>query len=137
MKFPIDLKHLQHKHGGRITRIERIAHELAQPEDGRSRDVWFFVGDPEWRDGGKSQAIEIAPWALCADHDNPEAKAELDAVLEALNDYLHKHGQWRNEGKVQGWIAYREQSGERPIGCSKGCRGRTCLDALNCDAVRP
>lgn len=24
--------------------------------------------------------------------------------------------------------------GERPLGCSKGCTGRMCRDALNCDA---
>ena len=25
---------------------------------------------------------------------------------------------------------------ERPQGCSKGCTGRMCLDALNCDGKR-
>lgn len=26
--------------------------------------------------------------------------------------------------------------GERPVGCSKGCTGRMCRDALNCDGKR-
>jgi hypothetical protein len=135
IKFPVIVQHLQHKHGGRITRLEKIAHTLNQPKDGHSQDVWYFVGSVEWRDGGKSDSIEIAPWALCADHDNAEAKAEIDGVLEALNEYLHQHGEWRHGGKVQGWIAYR-RNGERPVGCSHGCRGRMCLRVMDCDAVR-
>lgn len=105
--FPLFLQHTFHKHGGRITKLERIAHECAKPTGGHSRDIWFFVGSVEWRDGGKSEGLEIAPWAICHDPDDEEGRAEVDSVLEALNVYLLEHGEWFNDGKTrhEGWYA--------------------------------
>lgn len=111
--FPFAPQHLQHKHGGRITRLEKIAHECYPPEDGRSRDTWFFIGDVQWRDGGSSKGLEIAPWALCADMDNADAQAEINGVLAALSDYLRQHGKWSHDSKTRsGWYAHVRPKGE-------------------------
>lgn len=108
LTLPAELKHTMHKHGGRIVRVEKIAHELAPPEEGRSRDVWHFVGDVEWRDGTKSKGLEIAPWALCYDDD----RTEVDALLELLSAYLLEHGKWCHGPKSghEGWYAHRPKA---------------------------
>ena len=101
MKFPIQLQHTHHKHGGRITRITSIEHVTDKPANGRSRDYWFFRGDVAWSDGSNSKGIEIAPYALCSNVNDQEV---LD-LSKALNDYLLEHGTWHQKGKHQGWYA--------------------------------
>ncbi len=109
MEFPVNLKYTYHKHGGNITRITSIGHGEDKPQDGRSRDYWFFVGEVKWNDGTKSKGIEIAPWAVCY-HDE-EKKNEVLELMAELNDYLAKHGKWYRGSKSghEGWYATRSK----------------------------
>lgn len=84
------LSTVEHKAGGKVLRITGIGHETARPQDGRSQDVWFYLGDVKWFDGSRSLALEISPNHLC----NPGP--ELDALGEALSDYLLAFGEWRD-----------------------------------------
>jgi hypothetical protein len=83
------IEHLQHKHGGRITELTAIGHDT---EDGNA--FWFYRGNVDWPDGGKSVDLEIAPWAVCYDHDDKAADTEYDKVSEALATYLREQGAW-------------------------------------------
>ena len=83
--------HLQHKHGGRITAINAVGHSTYKRVAG-----WFYIGDVEWKDGGNSVGTEIPPWAVCFDHDIPEAHAEYATVAQKLNDYLGEQGKWHD-----------------------------------------
>lgn len=103
MKLPVELKHTMHKHGGRIVRITAIGHEANKPQDGYSRDGWWFVGDVDWFDGTKSDGIEIAPWAACYDEGN---RTEVDALGDLLMEYLLANGDWYGpKSGHQGWYA--------------------------------
>lgn len=109
MQLPVDLKHVLHKHGGRIVRITKFTHETAKPTGGRSRDIWFFIGDVEWFDrgeqkGGKSTDLEIMPYSLC--YESEENRAEIDQLIDHMNEYLREHGEWcDSESKHEGWYA--------------------------------
>ena len=48
-----------------------------------------------------------------------------------LNDSARFMGWFKPEQEVE--VVTRD---ERPEGCSKGCAGRMCRDALNCDGKR-
>jgi hypothetical protein len=96
-------KHLRHKCGARITAVHSIMH--ATHEGVAS---WFFIGDLEF-DTGTLEYKDISPVQLCADHDNPDAKAELDKVLDAMNEHLLKHGRWLRKNK---WVGDRLVSWE-------------------------
>jgi len=87
---------LMHKHGGRITALTSIAHDT---EDGVAS--WHFYGSVDWSDGSKSKEIIIPPWALCCDHKNPDAVAEVNTALQKLNDYLAEVGTWHEKTK---WV---------------------------------
>lgn len=92
-------KHLRLKSGGRVTAIHAVAHSTY-----KGVADWYFLGDlvfSENPDGSERGAIsrEIPAWSLCADHSNPEAKAEIDFVMKELNDYLCARGKWLREGK--------------------------------------
>ena len=84
-------KHLLHKHGGRIIAIHSVGHSTH-----KKVAQWFYIGDVEWKDGGKSVGTEIPPWAVCFDHDIPEACAEYTTVVNKLNAYLVDNGEWHN-----------------------------------------
>lgn len=103
MKLDMELRNTFHKSGGRITSVERIGHTCDRPENGRSRDSWYFVGNVEWRDGTKSKGIEIPPYSVCY-HDEA-GKPEIDDLMAFLNDYLLINGEWSCEGKHAGWYA--------------------------------
>lgn len=107
MKLDMELRHTLHKNGGRITRVHRIGHHCVKPVDGRSQDVWFFVGDVDWNDGGKSRETEIPPYAVCYTDREPEGKAEIDDIMAFLSDYLLINGDWYRDGKSghEGWYA--------------------------------
>ncbi len=106
MKFPLETKATLHKHGGTVTRITGIGHEVAKPKEGRSQDVWHFIGDVTWNDGGKSVGLQIAPWALCYETD----RSEVDALMTAMNQHLHLHGTWCDEkSKHEGWYATKRK----------------------------
>jgi hypothetical protein len=107
--FPMTLKHTLHRDGGRITRIDRIAHETRPPEGGYSRDFWFFVGRVEWDDGEVQESAQIHPWQLC--EDDTDDASEINTLCRALNKYLAVHGTWNpGEGtrrNPKGWNAHR------------------------------
>lgn len=102
MELPTILSATLHRHGGRITRIERIGHTCDKSQDGRSRDYWYFIGDVDWRDGGHSTSIEIAPYSLCNDGEN---QTEVRALCTLLNDYLEAHGTYYYAAPHEGWYA--------------------------------
>lgn len=81
------VKHLTHKHGGKITAIVGIKHGTF-----RRQTTVEFIGRIEWSDGSVSERGYIAPWALCRDSANPDACAELDAVLRLLETYFANNG---------------------------------------------
>ena len=104
MKLDMELCNVSHKNGGRITRVDRIEHECAKPQEGRSQDVWYFVGDVEWHDGSKSKGLQIPPYAVCYSDD--AGKASVDAIMAFLNDYLFINGDWCDHTtKHEGWYA--------------------------------
>jgi hypothetical protein len=107
-------KHLHHKCGARVTAIHAVAHETY-----KGVASWFFIGDLEFKKGKTLVNKDIGPIELCADLDNPEAKAELDKALEALNEHLLKHGRWLKKKKWVGerlvsWVPKRAE-GRTPI----------------------
>lgn len=83
------IEHLEHRHGGKITNLSAVAHATYE-----RRASWHFVGDVKWSDGSESKGVEISPVCLCRDADNPAANTELDAAMDALNDYLARNGKW-------------------------------------------
>jgi hypothetical protein len=110
MKLPAELKHTMHKAGGRVERVTRIGHTVARPRDGRSQDVWYFVGDVTWRDGSASKGTEIAPYALCADEGDREP--ELHGLFDLLTRYLLIHGSWCvGASGHEGWYAHSRKGG--------------------------
>lgn len=95
--------HLQHKHGGRITAIHSVAHAVD-----RGVAYWFYKGDVEWNDGGKSVNLEIAPWALCYDQKNLSAEKEYATVADTMQKHLIENGEWHDQkrakdGRVYSW----------------------------------
>lgn len=107
ISLPYEPHSVFHKHGGRITRIDRIEHETARPVDGRSQDTWHYVGAVEWDDGSASDAAQIAPWALCVEDLDVAGRRELGAILNLMNVYLDVHGVYRDgEGGIRGWYAH-------------------------------
>lgn len=117
MQLPVDLKNVFHKHGGRIVRITKFTHETAKPKEGRSRDIWFFIGDVEWfsrgeQKGGKSTDLEIMPYSLC--YENEKDRAEVDQLINHMNEYLREHGEWCGpESKHEGWYANDRKGASR------------------------
>ena len=110
----METKHLEHKAGGKITVIEYVAHETY-----KGVASWHFIGSVVWSDGKKSDDIQISPISLCFDQTKPEAKAECDAVLKALNDYILEAGEWhepkhKRDGRVYSWTP-REKNGHKVI----------------------
>jgi hypothetical protein len=108
MKCDYKPQHVLHKHGGTITAIKAISHEIAKPKDGRSQDIWFFVGDVAWDDGSKSKDVEIAPWALCHKGGfSSEGHHEISDLMKAMNDYLAANGTWVEAPSTKhvGWYA--------------------------------
>jgi len=107
MELPTKLEHTLHAHGGRVVSIEKMSHSTDPPEDGFSRDTWFFLGDVEWDDGGKSEELEMHPGVLCFDGEHHEEVLELS---EMISKYLVDHGTWDHESvdhKPRGWNANR------------------------------
>lgn len=72
--------------------------------------------------------IENGTWLVNMKEDGSGSKrvtvkalSEMGAIIEA-------------EDKFGGTAVSARLQGERPQGCTKGCTGRMCRDALNCDA---
>lgn len=106
--------HLAHKHGGKITAITACAHATF-----KGVASWHFIGDVTWFDGSTSTAVELAPWVVCYDSQDPAAKAEGDGVHAALTDYLGRVGQWHDQKRSRGGVMYSwtpfEKSGSFPL----------------------
>lgn len=101
------LQHVTHKHGGKIVDVYSVGHETH-----KGVADWFFLGKVEWSDGTVSEGARIAPWALCADQKNADAQSEINALLEAMNSYLRKHGAWHEpkrarDGRMVHWTPKR------------------------------
>ena len=109
-------KHLRHKHGGRILAI----HSVAQSTYKQIAD-WYFIGDIAFDDKPEKQVVnrEIPPYAVCYDHDNPEAKAEGDSIFAAMNEHLATNGKWHDpkhmkDGRMVSWTP-KEKTGLSPL----------------------
>lgn len=94
---------LQHKHGGRIVNISAVGHVLRN-----GVADWFYVGDVEWSDGGKSENTEIPPYAVCFDQNDKDAQEEHSKIYRKLCDYLGEYGEWhdpkhKKDGRVYHW----------------------------------
>lgn len=87
-------QYLEHKHGGRIVAFHSMGHSTY-----KGVASWFYVCDVDWNDGTKSDKIEVAPWALCFDHSNAEARREYEAIVELLSNYLEQNGEWHQRPK--------------------------------------
>ena len=110
VKLPIELKLTEHRHGGRIVKVHEIRHETAEPQDGCSRDHWYFVCDIEWDDGTASKIAEVAPALLVRSDVDPDASLEeINGLLSLMNEYLRLHGEWffNEDSGHQGWYAHR------------------------------
>ena len=99
----METKHLLNKHGARITAIHAVAHDTYM-----GVADWFYICDLEWEDGGTTLGREVPPWAVCFDHDKPEAHAEYSAASEKLNAYLLEQGNWhdpihKKDGRIVNW----------------------------------
>ena len=107
-------KHLSHRFGGEVIAIHSVGHATE-----KGVGFWFFHGDIKWSGSGKVACDrEIGPSALCIDGDKPEAKAELNSILDALNHYLGTEGRWHDQ-KSRGDLVYswtpKKKEGSRAI----------------------
>lgn len=90
-------KHLFHKHGGRITAIHQVGHEM----DGQA-GIWFYIGDITLDGGKELRDAQIPSWALCYDSDNQAAgMAEINAVAEQMDAYLSRNGKWHEPKRLR------------------------------------
>lgn len=107
------MQYLLHKHGGRITAIHSIEHATY-----KGVASWFFRGDVEWvksKGGGKSEATEIPPYAVCYDESIPKSKAECNKVFDLLSEYLQTHGEWHDQkemrdGRMVSWTPKQKEA---------------------------
>lgn len=107
----MQIKHLRNKAGGTITEITAIGHDTYKPQGSRKNvATWFFIGTTVFDDSSGKHTGEISPIHICFDHDNPEAKAEGDAVFLKLSEYLYANGEWND----MDWKP-KEKKGSKPI----------------------
>jgi len=92
--------------GGQIIEITGIGHKTDWPQQGYSRDYWFYIGTVKWDDTGKTSTGHIEPAALCAD--SQAGHDEINEISKKMNDYLAAHGTW-NETAPRGWYAHRKE----------------------------
>jgi hypothetical protein len=110
------IEHLQHKLGGRIVEISAAEHETY-----KGVASWYFAGSVIFDDSKtqEPQACQLAPWVICADQDNPSAKAEAEAIFAALTAHMEMAGQWhdakhKRDGRVYSWTPFKLK-GSTPI----------------------
>ena len=110
MDFPANTLNLRHRLGGRIASIRCIAHECEKPVREKSMDVWFFIGTVQWSDTGKtSEDVRIFPYAVSHAGDD-EGRAQYDALMKALSEYLLEKGTWRDRD----WFAHDRETAPAP-----------------------
>jgi hypothetical protein len=102
-------KYLEHKHGGRITEISAVGHDTY-----KKVAEWFYIGTVKWSDGTQSADLRIAPWAVCYDHANPEARFEYDHMSDVLNEHLREKGKWHERTPRGNWTP-TEKTGRTEI----------------------
>ncbi len=105
MQFPFKPQHTFHKHGGKIILITGIGHEVERPQDGYSKDYWFYTGRMKWDDTGRVDVSDHRIYAhdLCAD--DKAGHDEINMISEAMMAYLNEHGEWYDSKPHQGWYA--------------------------------
>jgi len=86
--------HILYRHGGRIVSLDAIEHMAV-----RRQPRCYFVGTVEFDNGGHARQLEIEPSCLIVDGD----RAEVDAALRVLNEYLAVNGRWTPEG----WLPHQ------------------------------
>lgn len=96
-------KHLLLKSGGRITAIHSVAHSTY-----KGVASWYFMGDVSWtaeENNGRAATLlnhEIPPYAICYDSTHEaEGKAEVEAIMKEMNEYLATKGKWLKKAK---WV---------------------------------
>lgn len=114
-------KHLLLKSGGRITAIHGVAHSTY-----KGVASWYFLGDVEWtaeENNGRAATLknhEIPPYSICYDSDHEaDGKAEVNAIMKEMNEYLASKGKWLKKAKYVGervvhWTA-KQPTGLAPI----------------------
>ena len=114
-------KHLLLKSGGRITAIHSVAHSTYQ-----GVASWYFIGDVSWtaeENNGRAATLlnhEIAPYSICYDSEHEkEGKAEVDAIMKEMNEYLLGKGKWHKpkqvkDGRMVSWTP-KEKMGLAPF----------------------
>jgi hypothetical protein len=96
---------LEHKNGGRITAVHAIGHETY-----KRVATWHYVCRVEWKDGTVSERLRVAPYAVCFDSDDTEAKAQFERINEQLHLYLTAEGEWlekpkhMRDGRLVHWV---------------------------------
>ncbi len=108
LTFPFQPKAVFTKSGGTVIEIQGIEHKIDRPQMGYSRDYWYYLATIKWSDTGKTSEPRrhLYPYDLCADEGN--GFEEIRQLSEAMMDYLHEHGEWRNT-KPQGWTAHKRK----------------------------
>lgn len=104
--FPMTPTTLQHRHGGKIVKVHGVAHCACSPEQGRSRDYWYFDCDVLWDDSSTVDRHEVEPYKLACD--DPPSNTELASLMTAMTSYLHEHGARYDSGPHEGWYAHRK-----------------------------
>ena len=108
MELPYKPKSVFHRMGGKVVEITSIGHRTEKPEDGRSRDYWFFTGSVLWDDAeAQRDHTMIEMGSVCAD--TPEGHAEINGLADLMMEYLNTHGVWCDKGPHEGWYAHREK----------------------------
>lgn len=105
MQLPYKPSNVLHNHGGTIVEITGIEHKTDRPQQGYSRDYWFYVGRVRWDDNGQESAGHIDPGNMCSD--TQDGFKEIVALNELMMAYLNANGEWRESGP-QGWYAHRK-----------------------------
>lgn len=103
--LPCAPKHVMHKHGGQIERIDSIGHLVGKPVGNRSTDYWFVTGRVKWSDGTFRDNVQIDPTSMCYEDD--AGRAEIHAVSGAIMDYLLVNGEFREDGS---WFATKRST---------------------------
>lgn len=103
----METKYLEHKSGGRITKVHAIGHGTDA-----NGAYWFFIADVQWYDGTSGTRRQIAPGAMCYDHDIPEAHDEFNRLYAMLNRYLLELGTFSE--KASRWVPVKRR-GEVPL----------------------
>jgi hypothetical protein len=107
--FPFQPKAVFTKSGGTVIEIQGIEHKVDRPQMGHSRDYWYYLATIKWSDTGKTSepGRHLYPYDMCTD--TPEGHIEINALSEAMMDYLREHGTWKQDAAPRGWTATKRK----------------------------